>query len=117
MRFHQEKCKLASKTHFLKRLLCVSQSCLLLTKPSLKIGTANAICWNSLGLFRDNGLDYIFFLGIFFFFFQDRKLKLLGSVCETSQNFNSIRQPIKKDENNNCLNKLNELKFCEVLRI
>ena len=22
-------------------------------KPSLKIGTANAICWNSLGLFRD----------------------------------------------------------------
>ena len=33
---------------------------------------------------------------------------------ETSQNFNSIRQPIKKDENNNCLNKLNELKFCEV---
>ena len=36
---------------------------------------------------------------------------------ETLQNFNSIRQPIKKDENNNCLNKLNELKFCEVSRI
>ena len=33
---------------------------------------------------------------------------------ETLQNFNSIRQPIKKDENNNCLNQLNELKFCEV---
>jgi hypothetical protein len=29
-------------------------------KPSLKIGTANAICWNSLGLFRDYGLNYIF---------------------------------------------------------
>ena len=33
---------------------------------------------------------------------------------ETMQNFNSMRQPIKKHENNNCLNKLNELKFCEV---
>ena len=29
-------------------------------KPSLKIGTANAICWNSLGPFRDYGLDHIF---------------------------------------------------------
>ena len=27
--------------------------------------------------------------------------------CETSQNFNSNRQPIKKDEDNNCLKKLN----------
>ena len=36
---------------------------------------------------------------------------------ETLQNFNSIRQPIKKHENNNCLNKLNELKFCEVSQI
>ena len=35
---------------------------------------------------------------------------------ETSQNLNSIRQPIKKDKNNNCLNKLNELKFYEVSR-
>ena len=32
-------------------------------KPSLKIGTAKAICWNSLGLFRDYGLNNIF-LGI-----------------------------------------------------
>ena len=29
-------------------------------KPSLKFGTANAICWNYLGLFRDYGLDHIF---------------------------------------------------------
>jgi hypothetical protein len=29
-------------------------------KPSLKIGTANTICWNSLGLFRDYGLNYIY---------------------------------------------------------
>ena len=36
---------------------------------------------------------------------------------ETLQNFNSIRQLIKKHENNNCLSKLNELKFCEVSRI
>ena len=36
---------------------------------------------------------------------------------ETLQNFNSIRQPIKKDENNNCLKKLNVLKFCEDSRI
>ena len=32
-------------------------------KPSLKIWTAKAICWNSLGLFRDYGLNNIF-LGI-----------------------------------------------------
>ena len=36
---------------------------------------------------------------------------------ETLQNFNSIRQPIKKNENKNSLNKLNELKFSEVSRI
>ena len=33
------------------------------SKPSLKIRTATAICWNYLGLFRDYGLDHIF-LGI-----------------------------------------------------
>ena len=32
-----------------------------LSKPSLKIGTANTICWNYLGLFRDYGLDHICF--------------------------------------------------------
>ena len=36
---------------------------------------------------------------------------------ETLQNFNSISQPIKKDENKKSLNKLNELKICEVSRI
>jgi hypothetical protein len=39
------------------------------SKLLLKIGTANAICWNYLGLFRDYGLDHIFFV------FQDSKLK------------------------------------------
>ena len=38
-------------------------------KTSLKSGTANAICWNSLGLFRDYGLNYNF-LGIFCFCFS-----------------------------------------------
>ena len=68
-------------------------------KPSLKIGTANAICWNSLGLFRDYGLNYIFFRNktIFFkiesFNFQHLFEK---EFRETSQNFNSIRQRIEK---------------------
>ena len=35
---------------------------------------------------------------------------------ETSQNFNSIRQPREKNVNNNCLNELNDLKQCEVSR-
>ena len=39
-----------------------------LAKPSLKIGTANAIC--SLGLFRDYGLNYIFFRNKTFLFFK-----------------------------------------------
>ena len=38
-------------------------------KPSLKIRTANAICWNSLGLFRDYGLNHIFW-GMTFFCFS-----------------------------------------------
>ena len=40
-----------------------------LPKPSLQIGTANAICWNSLGLFWDYGLNYIL-LGIKLFCFS-----------------------------------------------
>ena len=31
-------------------------------KPSLKIVTANTICWNSLGLFRHHGLNFCFFV-------------------------------------------------------
>jgi hypothetical protein len=59
----------------------------------------------------DNGSKNIF-LGIkLFFVFQDRKLELSASFRETSQNFNSIRQSIEKNQNNNCLN---EIKFCEV---
>ena len=81
-------------------------------KPSLKIGTANTNCWNSLGLFRDYGLNYYFLNKTFF------KLKFSASVLkkeflETSQNFNSIKTD-RKNGNKNCLNELNEFKFCEV---
>ena len=41
-------------------------------------------------------------------------LILTTKFHETSQNFNSIRQPIEKKEKSNCLNKLNELNFCKV---
>ena len=47
-------------------------------KPLLKIWTANSICWNSLGLFRDYGLNYIF-LKNKIFVFQDRKMKYTAS--------------------------------------
>jgi hypothetical protein len=40
------------------------------SKRPLKIGTANAICWNYLGLFRDYGLDHNFFLGVKLFCFS-----------------------------------------------
>ena len=39
-------------------------------KPSLKIRTANAICWNFLGLFRDYGLNHIFSRNTTFLFFK-----------------------------------------------
>ena len=39
-------------------------------KPSRKIGTANAICGNSLGLFRDYSLDHTFFKNKTFLFFK-----------------------------------------------
>ena len=64
--------------------------------------SANAIWWNSLGLFRDFGLNYIFFRNKTFLFF-----KIESWICqhlfekefrETSQNFNSIKQWIEKME-------------------
>ena len=65
-------------------------------------------------------LKKLFFRDKTFLFFkiESRNFQVQFEIefHETLQNFNSIRQPIKKDENNNCLNKLNELKFCEVSR-
>ena len=85
--------------------------------PSLKIRTANYICWNSLGLFRNYGLDHIF-LGIkLFFVFQDRKLKLSASVWNwISWNLTKCQliQTIVIFIFYICC--LIELKFCEVSR-
>ena len=71
-------------------------------KPSLEIGTANAICWNSLCLFRDYGLNHTFLgLNLFLFFkIISWNLKHLfeKEFREISQNFNSIRQRIQKME-------------------
>ena len=90
------------------------------SKPSLKIGTENAIWWNSLGLFRDYGLNYIFFRNKTFLFFKIESWNLQHlfkkKIRETSQNFNSIRKWVEKNENKNCLNELNKLKFCKVLQ-
>ena len=50
--------------------------------------------WNSLGLYRDYGLNYIFFRNKTFLFFKIEKLKISASVwkknCETLQNFKSF---------------------------
>ena len=50
-------------------VIMFSNSTLPSTKPSLKIRTSNAICWNSLALCRDYDLNYIFFLEKNFFVF------------------------------------------------
>ena len=65
-----------------------------------KLGQQNAICWNSLGLFRDYGLNFFFFRNKTFLFFKIESWNfqhLFEKVFrETSQNFNSIRQRIQK---------------------
>ena len=54
------------------------------------------------------------------FVFQDRKLKLSASVWKRISwnltKFQLNQTTDRKNENNNCLNELNELKFCEVSR-
>ena len=66
-------------------------------------------------------MPHIFFRNKTFLFFKiegwNFQVQFEIKFRESFQNFNSIRQPIKKDENNNCLKKLNELKFCEDSRI
>ena len=47
-----------------------STSLLFEAKPSLKIGAANAICLNSLGLYGDYGFDHIFLRNKTFLFFK-----------------------------------------------
>ena len=83
-------------------------------KPSLKIRTANAIFCICLGIFRECGLKNIFFRNETFLFFKIASWNFQHlfekKIRETSQNFNSIRQPIEKMKKK-CLNRLNELKF------
>ena len=49
------------------------------SKPSLKIGTTNVVCWNYLGLFRDYCLDHII-SGIKLFCFSRYKAEIF-SIC------------------------------------
>jgi hypothetical protein len=84
-----------------------------------KIFTENWVSKQSFFCFDiDNGLKNIFFRNKTFSFFKIESWNFQHlfetEFCETSQNVNSIRQLIEKNENNNCLNELNELKLCEV---
>jgi hypothetical protein len=80
-------------------------------KPSLKIRTASAIFWDYLGTAKK------FFLGIFFFVFQYRKLKLSASVWKwilwNLTKFQLIQTIVTYIFSLCCLI---ELKFCEVSR-
>ena len=49
---------------------CIFYNSLFDSKPSLKFGTTKTICWNSLGLFRDYSLNYIFLRNKTFLFFK-----------------------------------------------
>ena len=72
---------------------------------------------DSLALFRENGLNYIFFRNKTFLFFKIQSWNFQQlferEFRETSQNFKAIRQKIGINWNINCLY---ELKFCEVSR-
>ena len=58
-----------------------------------------------------NKQSFFVFRNKTFCFSRNFKVQIEMEFCENLQNFNSIREPTKKDE------KLNELKFCEVSRI
>ena len=59
-----------------------------------KLGQQSAICWNSLGLFRDYGLNHIFFRNKTFLFLKIESWNFQHlfekEFCETSQDFNSF---------------------------
>ena len=80
-------------------------------KPSRKIESVNKAFlfwyWKLLKKYFFRNKTFLFFK-IESWNFQNQFEK---EFRETSQSFNSIRQPIEKNENNNCLNKLNELKW------
>ena len=83
-------------------------------KPSRKIELVNkAYLFWYWQRFKKNSL------GIKLFCFQDRKLKLFESVWKriswNPTKFQLDQTIDRKNENNNLRNKLNELRFCEVL--
>ena len=82
-------------------------------KPSLKIGSVNKafLFWYWQWLKSFFRIKTFLFIKTDSWNFQNLFEK---EFHETSQNFNSIRQPIEKNENYHCLNNLNELKLCEV---
>ena len=89
------------------------------SKPSLKIRTTSAIFWNYLGIFRDYDQNLYFWKYVKLFVFQDRMLKLSASVWKIIL-WNLTKFPLNqttdwKNGNKNCLNELNELKFCEAV--
>ena len=59
-----------------------------------KLGQQSAICWNSLGLFRDYGLSHVFFRNKTFLFFKIESwnfhVQFKIKIRATSQNFNSF---------------------------
>ena len=108
--------KLIFLTPFLQ-IKCLP-SWLFYSKPSLKIRTASAICWNYLGLFRDYGLDHIFFRNETFLFFKIDNWNFLHlfekEFRETSQNFNSFSLFRQFFFSNFSIGCLIEMKFCQV---
>ena len=83
----------------------------------LKTFTENWVRKTNLFCFKiDNGLNFFFFWNETFLLFK----KLSAAVCnKLSWNFTKFQlneTTDRKDENNNCLNELKELKFCEVSR-
>ena len=86
----------------------------MLPKPSLKIGSVNKLfCFDI-----DNGLKHFFFRNKKFLVFQDRKVKLSESgwkkISLNLTKFKLNPTTHRNNKNNYCLNKVNELKFCEV---
>ena len=101
---------IVSSTLSLRKIYCVCCNYnyyLLFTKTFWKIESVNKVCFDV-----DNGQKNFLFRNKTFLFFKieswDFQVHFEIEFHDTLQNFNSIRQPIKKDEDKNSLNKLNE---------
>ena len=84
-------------------------------KPSLKIRTANAICWNCHGLYRDYSLDHVFFRNNTFLFLKVENWKsqhlLVKQFLWDLKKFQLLHLVQKM-----LLHFFCEFKFCEVSR-